>query len=256
MSLNEFFPMISEANQRPNDIKYFQELDKYWDKSIGTNLDKLRAFTKYVPFTEFPKFLAKYEIFKNILNIHGGIIECGVHQGGGLMTWALLSSIFEPVNHKRKIIGFDTFEGFTEMTDKDYAPQNKDAKIGGLAVDAFSDINEAIRINDMFRPLGHIKKIEVIKGDANITIENYIKENPHLIVALLYLDFDVYTPTRRAIELLVPRMPIGSVVVFDELYHEDWPGETQAVIDTFGINKIKIQRFPFHPQISYAVITG
>lgn len=255
MKENENFPMTSQANQRPDDIKYFQELNKYWDKSIGTNLDKLRNFTKYVPFTEFPKFIAKYEIFKKILNIHGGIIECGVHQGGGLMTWALLSSIFEPVNHKRKIIGFDTFEGFAEITDKDFAPQNKDAKIGGLAVDAYSDINEAIRINDLFRPLGHIKKVDLIKGDANITIEKYIKENPHLVVSLLYLDFDVYTPTKRALELLRTRMPIGSIIVFDELYHEDWPGETQALIDTIGVNNLKIERFPFHPQISYSVIT-
>src|SRR6478609_11977780 len=97
----ELYSMLSMENQRDSDLRYFKDLNSYWDASIGTNLDKLRSFTKYVPFTEFPKFIAKYEIFKKILNIHGGIIECGVHQGGGLMTWALLSSIFEPVNHKR-----------------------------------------------------------------------------------------------------------------------------------------------------------
>lgn len=252
---DERYSMLSVENQRESDLQYFKDLNDYWDRSIGTNLDKLRSFTKYVPFTEFPKFIAKYEIFKKIINIHGGIVECGVHQGGGLMTWALLSSIFEPVNHKRKIIGFDTFEGFAEITDKDYAPHNKDAKVGGLAVDAFSDIQHAVKIYDGFRPLGHINKVELIKGDANVTIEQYIKENPHLVVSLLYLDFDVYTPTKRAIELLRSRMPIGSIIVFDELYHKDWPGETQALIDTLGISSLKIERFPFHPQISYAVLS-
>lgn len=252
---NENYSMLSVENQRSTDLQYFDQLNDYWDKSIGTNLDKLRAFTKYVPFTEFPKFLAKYEIFKQILNIHGGIIECGVHQGAGLMTWALLSSIFEPVNHKRKIIGFDTFEGFTDITQQDYAPHNVDAKIGGLAVDAYFDIQQAIKNYDLFRPLGHINKVELVKGDATITIEEYIKQNPHLVVSLLYLDFDVYTPTKRAIELLRSRMPIGSIIVFDELYHKDWPGETQAVIDTLGISTLKLERFAFHPQISYAVLT-
>lgn len=254
MSNKELYSMLSMENQRKSDLQYFEELNDYWDKSIGTNLDKLRAFTKYVPFTEFPKFIAKYEIFKKVLNIHGGIIECGVHQGGGLMTWAILSSIFEPVNHKRKIIGFDTFEGFAEITDKDHAPHNKDAKVGGLAVNAYDDIQHAIKTYDLFRPLGHINKVELIKGDANVTIEKYIKDNPHLVVSLLYLDFDVYTPTKKAIELLRSRMPVGSVIVFDELYHKDWPGETEAVIDTIGISNLKIERFPFHPQISYAVL--
>src|ERR1700761_8728294 len=171
------------------------------------------------------------------------------------MTWNILSSILEPVNHKRKIIGFDTFEGFADITEKDFAPGNKDARVGGLAVDAYSDIQEAIRINDLFRPLGHINKTEIIKGDATVTIEKYIEANPHLVVSLLYLDFDVYTPTKRALELLRPRMPVGSIIVFDELYHEDWPGETQALIETIGISSLKIERFPFHPQISYAILS-
>lgn len=248
------YSMLAAKNQRRCDVNYGKQLGAYWDHSIGSTLDKLRAFTKYVPFTEFPKFLAKYEIFKKILGIHGGIIECGVHQGGGLMTWGILSSIFEPVNHRRKVIGFDSFEGFTEICPEDLSADNKDARVGGLAVNAFADIQEAVDIFDSVRPLGHINKITVVKGDANTTIEKYVSDNPHLVVALLYLDFDVYKPTKTAIELLRSRMPIGSVIVFDELYHEDWPGETQAVIDTLGIPNLKLERFPFHPQLSFAVL--
>ena len=48
-------------------------------------------------------------MFKEILNVHG-IVECGVLYGNGTMTFAHLSSILEPVNFTRKIIGFDTFE--------------------------------------------------------------------------------------------------------------------------------------------------
>ena len=49
-------------------------------------------------------------LFKKILHVHGSIVECGVHQGSGVLTWGILSSIFEPVNHVRKIIGFDLCE--------------------------------------------------------------------------------------------------------------------------------------------------
>lgn len=245
--------MQSSINQRPVDLNYYQALDKYWEESMGSNLDKLRSFTKYVPFGEFPKFIAKYEIFKKILNVHGAILECGVHQGGGLMTWGILSSIFEPVNHIRKIVGFDTFEGFMSINEKDIA-DNEHTQKGGLAVNSYEDLKKAIQHYDTFRPLGHINKIELVKGDASLTIASYIENNPHLVVALLYLDFDLFVPTRDAINLLKSRMPKGAVIVFDELNVKEWPGETQAVHETLGINNLRIERFPFHPQISYVVL--
>jgi hypothetical protein len=71
---------------------------------------------------------------------------------------------------------------------------------------------------------------------------------------LLYLDFDVYEPTKAAIEALRPHMPKGAAIVFDELYSRQWPGETLAVLETLGIANLRIKRFPHQPQISYAVL--
>jgi hypothetical protein len=96
--------------------------------------------------------------------------------------------------------------------------------------------------------------VEVVAGDASETIPAYVKSSPHLVVALLYLDFDLYTPTKVAIECLVPRMPKGAIVAFDELNNKDWPGETSAVFDTIGIRTLRLRRFRFQPQISYAVL--
>ena len=67
---------------------------------------KLANFTKYVRRQHLARFLVQYEIFKKQLRIKGSIVECGVHHGGGLMAWAKLSSILEPYNYHRKIIGY------------------------------------------------------------------------------------------------------------------------------------------------------
>ena len=75
------------------------KLEKYFDESIGTTFEKLKYFPKYTPRQFLTTFLVKYEIFKKILNTHGSIVECGVYLGGGLMTFAKLSAIFEPVNY-------------------------------------------------------------------------------------------------------------------------------------------------------------
>ena len=53
-------------------------------------------------------------------------------------------------------------------------------------------IKKCISFFDENRPNGHLNKIELIKGNAVKTIPKYIKENPHLLVSFLYIDFDLY----------------------------------------------------------------
>ena len=74
------------------------------------------------------------------------------------------------------------------------------------------------------------------------------------MIALLFLDFDLYEPTKKAIDLFLPRMPKGAVIVFDELDHPDWPGETLALIEAIGIWKLRIERFSWEPTLGYAVL--
>jgi len=78
-----------------------------------------------------------------------------------------------------------------------------------------------------------------------------LKENPHLLVALLYLDFDLYEPTKKALELFLPRMPKGAILGFDEINNPEWPGETLAMLDCLNIRDIAIQKFPYEPNIAY-----
>jgi hypothetical protein len=171
------------------------------------------------------------------------------------MTWAQLSSIYEPYNHNRRVIGFDTFSGFPTINVKDKSIHNTDYTVeGGLCVNSEEDINESIRVYDLNRPIGHISRAGIIKGDALITIPEYIENNDHSVISLLYLDFDLYEPTKVAIQSFFPRMPKGAIIAFDELNQKQWPGETRALIDTIGINQLKIQRFSFLPQLSFAVL--
>jgi hypothetical protein len=49
-------------------------------------------------------------------------------------------------------------------------------------------------------------------------------------------------------------MPKGAVLAFDELDQAQWPGETMAVLETVGLRNLRIQRFPWHSALSFAVI--
>ena len=245
---------LEPARTTRNEVEYRSNLDTYFDESVGSNVEKLQNFTKYVPTQDIRKFICRHEMFKKVLNVHGSIVECGVLYGGGLMSWAQLSEVYEPLNHLRHIIGFDTFEGFTELTDRDVSPLAQQGKKGGLAIDTHEDLKQAIDLYDSNRFLNHIDKVRLVRGDACETIPTYVKENPYIVVALLWLDFDVYKPTMAALEVLLPRIPKGGIIAFDELNHEVWPGETIAVMEALGISNLRLERFAFGSTVSYAIM--
>lgn len=248
------FPMFMAGHQTDRDRQYYRDLESHFATSLGNHVDRLHTFTKFVPRADLSRFLVKDRLFNQVLDVHGYIVECGVFLGGGLMSWAQLSSIHEPLNHVRRVVGFDTFEGFAAIHEKDAGASPEHAAPGGLKAPVFDELRESIRLYDLGRPIGHIPRVELVKGDALKTIPAYVKENPHLVVALLYLDFDLYEPTKAAIQAFRPLMPKGSIIAFDELNQKAWPGETIATHEVLGISNLRLRRFPFQPQISYAVL--
>ena len=95
-------------------------------------------------------------------------------------------------------------------------------------------------------------KVQLIAGDAVETIPRFVQENPHLVVSLLFLDFDLFEPTKIALETFVPRMPKGAIIAFDELDNPMWPGETMALLSTLGISRLRLERLEWDPYIGFA----
>lgn len=229
-----------------------KKIESIFLKSPDSVEAKLENFTKYTRRQKITRLLAQYEIFKQILPVKGSVVECGVHQGASLMAWAQLSAVLEPVNLTRRIYGFDTFSGFKTVHEKDQS-EFSEIKPGAFYADCYDELKELVDVYNSDRFLGHINKVELIKGDANETIPEFIESHKHLVVSLLFLDFDLYEPTKTAIEYFYPRMPKGAIIAFDELDNPLWPGETVALLETIGINQLEIRRVEFDPYIGYAV---
>ncbi|MFQ5534598.1 MAG: TylF/MycF/NovP-related O-methyltransferase [Sphingomonadales bacterium] len=215
---------------------------------------KMENFPKYVRRQNLTRFMALYEIFKQVVNVKGSVVECGVHHGFGVSTWCKLSAILEPVNLMRRVYGFDTFAGFPSVSEKDRSKTSMHVKKGDLAASAYDELLELAEIHDSTRFIGHVPKLELIKGDACKTIPDFIEKNPHVLVSLLYLDFDLYEPTKVALEHFLPRMPKGAIIAFDELDNALWPGETQAMLEFMDKYNFRIQRLDFDPYIGFAVL--
>jgi Macrocin-O-methyltransferase (TylF) len=214
---------------------------------------KLENFPKYVRRQHLKRFLAMYELFKLILPVKGSIVECGVFRGFSLMSWAKLSSILEPENLTRRIYGFDSFNGFPSVSSNDRSGSGI-AEVGDFQTSSYDELIELLRVYDQDRFLGHIPKVQLIRGDATETIPEFVRQNRHLLVSLLFIDLDLYEPTKAALEHILPRMPKGSIVAFDELDNPIWPGETEALLEKVPLNRLKLQRFDWDPYIAFAVL--
>jgi hypothetical protein len=198
------------------------------------------------------RLLFMNELYQNILSVHGSIMEFGVRWGQNLALWSECRAMYEPYNHNRKIIGFDTFEGFPSVHEKDRGF----AEAGDYAVvSQYEDyLKQILDYHEKANPVPHIKKYELVKGDASVQLEKYLKENPETIIAMAYFDFDIYEPTKVCLELIQSHLTRGSVIGFDELNRHDFPGETLAVKEVLGLNKYKIIRSRYSRGNSYVII--
>lgn len=241
---------VFEKRHSEKDRNTYQLTEQTFEAASISTLDKLEAFPRFATKRSLARFLMKHELFKRILDVNGSIVECGVFNGAGLFTWAQLSNIFEPTNYTRKIIGFDTFEGFPSVDDKDNTGVMQSKK-GDLRGSALDQLQMSVEKYDSERYLSHIANIQLVQGDFMQTSTAFLEKNQHTLISLLYLDFDLYEPTKKALEVFLPRMPKGAIIAFDELNCESFPGETVAMLEMLDISAHRLERSPIDPWISF-----
>jgi hypothetical protein len=213
----------------------------------------LRNLGLFVNPSDLKKFLFINDLYERQMGLHGVVMEFGVRWGQNLSLFQSLRAIYEPYNYGRKIIGFDTWEGFPAVHQKDGSA--KAITVGGYNVSKNYEIylSKVLRNLEMESPLGHIQKFELVKGNAISELEKYLKAQPQTIISLAYFDMDIYEPTLRCLELIKPYLTKGSILAFDELNYAEFPGETVALREAFGLDRFKIQRSRYSHYQSFIV---
>ncbi len=205
----------------------------------------------YLTSKNLARLLFFYELYKKLVNTHGVVMEFGVRWGQTLMAVSALRGIFEPFNRHRKIIGFDTFEGFCGTSEVD-GRQCK-CQDGDFSVPSGYEahLENLLLLQEQLNPIGHLKKFELVKGDVRKTVHDYLSRHPETIVSMAIFDLDIYEPTKAAIEAILPHLCKGSILVFDELCDDIFPGETIALMETFGLRNVRLHRMPMTARISW-----
>jgi hypothetical protein len=151
-------------------------------------------------------------------------------------------------------VGFDSFSGFPSVSKEDGTSRH--AQPGAYSVSQGYEefLDQILRFHESESPISHIKKYEIVKGDVGETLAEYLKQHPATIVSLAYFDLDLYEPTRECLKLMLPRMPKGAVIVFDQLNHDLWPGETIAFEEVLGISGHRLERSQIGSYQSFVVV--
>ena len=189
------------------------------------------------------KLLSHYEIYERVRELPGAIVAYGVYKGASLSRFASFRALLEN-DHGRTIYGFDAFGAFPTAgvqsdADQQFISQFESAGGGGIPR---TDLEEALEAKGF-------SNIELIEGDVFETIPALLARTPHLRIALLHLDMDVYEPTRFAIETLLPHMTRGGFVVFDD--YNAVEGATRAADELCARLGLSLQKAAFYNLPAY-----
>lgn len=145
-----------------------------------------------------------WSIAKQTANIDGDILEVGVWRGG---TGAIIAKAAESKN----IFLADTFSGVVKTSLRD--PSYSGGEHSDTSIELVKNLMNSLKINN----------ITLLEGVFPEATGDLLAGN----ISLLHCDVDVYKSAKDIIEWALPKLTIGSVIVFDDYGFSSCEGITE-----------------------------
>jgi len=196
----------------------------------ATDEEKERSLGLFMRGSLLARILAIADIYKLIVDIPGAIFDVGTWRGQTAVVCENLRAIFEPLHFSRRIVCFDTFEGYKGFSDKDKATAlHRDGTYALSGTDYAEFLRRLLVLHEKSNAMGHNHgKHKVIKGDCRETIARFFEESPNEYVALAFFDVNSYEPTEQAFEQIWARLVPGGVTAFWQLTRNTIPAEARV----------------------------
>lgn len=216
----------------------------------------LTNFGLYMRSSVLASILFRVETYEKIIGIPGDILIFGLWWGQDAILYENIRAVYEPYNANRKIVGFDTFGGYPG---DDIGEKDKRSEVISEGVYAVPEgyekyLEELARYHTGENSAYHPNKLEFIKGDVLRTVPEYYDNHPERITALAYFDMALYQPTKVCLEHVLKTCIKGSVIVFDELNREEYPGETMALKELIDLKQARIEKSKILPDRTFLII--
>ena len=153
---------------------------------------KLSNLGLFLSSKNLGRILFMDHIYRQIVDVQGVVMEFGTRWGQNSALFSQLRSIYEPYNRHRKIIAFDSFEGFPGISMEDGTSKMMETGNYSTTEGYENYLEQIMNLLEQDNPLSHIKKYEIIKGDAIEKVDDYLEEHKETIISLAYFDMDIY----------------------------------------------------------------
>jgi hypothetical protein len=173
------------------------------------------------------RIMATAEIYKRIVHLPGVILDIGTWRGQTAILCENFRAIYEPLNFNRRIIAFDTFEGYLGFNPDDRAKTTHDNGTYSVGGEGYAKyLAELLVMHERSNAMGHNNgKHSVIAGDVRVTIPEFFARRPNECVSLAFFDVNAFEPTAKAFEEIETRLVPGGIAAFWQMTRESISGE-------------------------------
>ena len=201
------------------------------------------------------RIFAVAEIYQQIIDLPGAVFDIGTWRGQTAVLCENLRAIYEPLHLNRRIVCFDTFEGYQGFSEKDKPTDLHQDGTYGVGADYDVFLAHLLELHEKSNAMGHNHgKHKVIKGDCRHTIPNFFDENPHEYLSLAFFDINSYVPTLEAFEHAWKRLVPGGIAAFWQLTRETIPAEARVYSEQIlGKVSHRLKRTQTYPGLCYLI---
>lgn len=236
-------------------IQARDELFALMNGYASTPEEKERSLGLFLRGSLLARILAVAHIYQQIVEIPGIVFDIGTWRGQTAVLCENFRAIYEPLHFNRRIVCFDTFEGYAGFGDQDRATalhQEGTYSVGGTA---YADhLAHLLQVHERANAMGHNNgKHQVIAGDCRETIPAFFEDHPNEILSLAFFDVNALAPTREALDQVWKRLAPGGIVAFWQLTRAGMRAEGQAyAADILNQHRHTLHRAPTYPSLCYA----
>ncbi len=213
---------------------------------------------------EWAQIMMYCHVMNETREVPGDIAEFGVASGASFKAFVRINGLLNKLrphpNAKKKVFGFDVFSGLPEIDLQKDLPANTEIRPRDMTKGGFASRSTLPALKQFVDDNENCRLYEGLFEDS---LPLFLDENRHASFSLIHIDCDIYSSTKQVLELLIDRLNVGGIILFDEVFHENYPGETAAFWDVYnglsGDNRkltLEFRRVESMPWKWYAVRTG
>lgn len=236
--------------------------NKLWDTFMSAPLstpELERSLGLFIRGSLLARLLAIDEAYRKIVHLPGHIFEFGCWRGQTTVVLENLRAIHEPFNKRRRIVAFDTFEGYAGLSDKDRPSASFHEgtyTVGGAGYAEF--LKNLLEIHEGNNALPHLRHVHrLIAGNAIETVPKYLTEHPESLIALAFFDLDLYEPTSKVLKSILHARALvpGAVLAFFQLTSDELlPGDAIAFKEAFAGRRYTMERSTYYSSLTFVTV--